>query len=151
MKLSRSTPTTAVLFALTTGVAEAKFAKGEIPAILEANEKKFHDALKNRDEKGFMALVDPDGLSVDPNGFAPVSVVPEMMKQIVIRSYSISGFKTLMVDKECHVAIYTWNGEATYKGQPYPGGPWYCSTVWAKRGGDWRAIYHQETLAMPAK
>ena len=63
--------------------------------------------------------------------------------------YTIDGYKTMMVDKDCYVSTYTWKGDATYKGQPYPPGPWYCSTVWAKRGKDWMGVYHQETLATP--
>ena len=150
MKLVRSVTLLASLLSLGNGVALAKGDKsGDIPAALEANEKKVNEAFKNHDEKGFMALIDPNGWSVDPMGVSPSSAAIEMMKQVDIKSYTLTGYKTMMVDKDCYIATYTWNGDATFKGQPYPAGPWYCSTVWTKRGKEWIAVFHQESLSMP--
>ena len=150
MKLLRILTALAALLALATGFAHAKGDKGgDVSATLEAKEKSINDAFKNHDDKGFMALVDPTGWSVDPMGVSAVSGAVEMMKQVEIKSYTLTGYKTFMVDKDCYVSTYTWNGDATFKGQPYPAGPWYCSTVWAKRGKEWKAVFHQETLSMP--
>ena len=149
MRLVRTLTMLAALVTLGNGAAQAKGDKSsDIPAALEAKEKMINEAFKNRDEKGFMALVDANGWSVDPMGVSPVSGAVEMMKQADIKSYTMTGYKTMMVDKECYVATYTWNGDATFKGQPYPAGPWYCSTVWAKRGKEWKAVFHSESLAM---
>lgn len=119
-------------------------------AVLEAKERQMCDAFKNKDSAAFMALVDPKGWGVDPNGVMPVSQVPDMMKQCEIRSYMIDNFKTVMVNNDAYIATYRYKADATMAGQPYPPGPWYVTTVWAKRGKDWKAVFHQETLGMPA-
>src|SRR6059036_1913817 len=83
MKLLRTLTALAALLALAAGFANAKGDKGgDISATLEAKEKMINDAFKNHDEKGFMALVDPNGWSVDPMGLSPVSGAVEMMKQV---------------------------------------------------------------------
>ena len=125
-----------------------KMAKPDISATLEAKERMIQEAFKNRDIAGFNAQVDANGWAIDPSGIMAVSSVPEMMKQVEIRSYTIEGYKTMMIDPNVYVSTYTYNGDATMAGQPFPNGPWYCSTVWAKKGKDWKAVYHQETLSM---
>ena len=150
----------ATLLALTTGVGHAKdvaatggkmASKGaDVSAALEAKERQMQEAFKNKDVQLFMSMTDPDGWSADPNGFQPVSSVGEMIKQCEVRSYSMEDFKTQMIDRDAYITRYVWKGDATFNGQPYPAGPWYCSTVWSKRGKDWKAVYHQESMAMPA-
>lgn len=122
--------------------------KVDMTAILEAKERQVQEAYKNKDAKTFMTMVDETGWFADPSGIISVSAAPEMMKDVELKSYTLENFKTYMIDPNVYVATYTWNGDATYKGQPYPGGPWYVSTVWAKRGKEWKAVYHQETLSM---
>ncbi len=123
---------------------------GDLSATLEAKERRIQESVKKKDIEGFMSMVDPDGWSADANGFMPVSSMREMIKEIEIRSYSMEDFKTQMIDRDAYIARYTWKGDASFKGQPYPAGPYYCSTVWAKRGKDWKAVYHHESMAMPA-
>ena len=127
---------------------ETKSKDSDISMMLQDKERQVQDAFKNKDVEKFMSLVDSKAWSADPSGFAPVSAVQEMMKQAEVRSFTMSDFKLLMISKEAYVLAYTWNGEGTMAGQPYPPGPWYCSTVWTKQGKDWKAVYHQETLGM---
>lgn len=148
-----------VAFTTTLGYAEDKMeskekkdmksAKGsDISTMLEAKERQVQEAFKNKDEKTFMSLVDPAAWMADPSGIASVSAAPEMMKQTDIQSYTIKDYAVHMIAKDVYVTTFVWNGVGMMGGQPYPPGPWYCSTVWAKRGNDWKAVYHQETLAM---
>lgn len=151
----------ATLLALTSNVGRAadkmdmsakKSPKGgDMSATLEAKERQMQEAVKNKDIEGFMGMVDPDGWSADPNGFQPNSAMRDMIKQIEVRSYSLDDFKVQMIDHDAYIARYVWKGDASFNGQPFPAGTtWYCSTVWAKRGKDWKALYHQESMSMPA-
>ena len=154
MKLIRSLPALMMLLTLCAGVVHAadkadKAAKsGDVAAKLEENERKVQEAFKAKDAKTFMDMVDSDGWAADMTGFMPVSGVPDMMKDMELKSYTMEGFKALMIDHDAYVVTYTWKCEGSMKGQAMPAGPYYCSTVWHKKGNDWKAIYHQESLGM---
>jgi hypothetical protein len=123
-------------------------AKGEMTSPMEAMEHKINDAFKNQDAKTFLSLVDQNGWSVDAMGFTPVTVLAGSLKDFVVKSYSIEGYKVMLIDKNTCLATYTWKGEGSYKGEAFPPVPSYCSTVWTKRGKEWKAIFHQESMAM---
>jgi hypothetical protein len=121
--------------------------KGDMTSSLQVLEVKINDAFKNRDTKTFLSIVDADGWSVDATGFTPVKDVAGMFNDIEVKNYSIEGYRAMMIDPNVYVATYTWRGQVSYKGQPFPPTA-YCSTVWAKHGKDWKAIFHQESVPM---
>jgi hypothetical protein len=154
MTFHRILPALTLLLALTAGAARAedmpeapKKAKNDLSATLEANERGIQESIKRRDMKAFSELVDPDAWMTDASGIMPAMHMAGMMKDMEIRSYSISDFRTLPIDRGISITVYTWSADASYQGQAYPAGPYYCSTVWRKHGNDWKAVYHQETIA----
>ncbi len=128
--------------------AKPKSKLNDVSATLEAKERQTQDAFKNKDKIAFMTWIDSNAWAVDPTGLSPVSKASEMMNQMEVRSYTLDQFKTIMVDHDTYVATYEFHCDATMGGQPYPPGPWYCSTVWARHGKEWKAVFHQQTLAM---
>ena len=88
--------------------------------------------------------------NLDAMGFAPVSAAPDMMKDYELRSYTLENFKTIMVSKDVYLLTYTAHADASYKGQAMPQVPSYVSTLFAKRGSKWLAVFHQESMGMPA-
>jgi hypothetical protein len=154
MKLLRVLSVLMLASTLCAGVVHAadkadKAAKSnDVTARLEANDRKILEAIKAKDLKTFMDMVDPNGMSADAMGFMPTSGMGDMMKDMDMRSYTIDGYKTIMIDHDAYISTFTWTGDASYKGQAMPNGPYYCSTVWRKKGDDWKAVYHQESLAM---
>jgi hypothetical protein len=126
-----------------------KAAKGDVAATLEANERAICDAFKSKDAAAAMSLMDKEGVGADMNGFMPVSMIPDMMKDYELRSYTMRDFKATMINKDAYLATYTMNSDASYKGQPMPPLPTYVSTVWVKRGSKWTAMFHQESMGMP--
>ena len=121
----------------------------DITATLEAKERDINEAIKAKDSAKMMTMIDSDGWMADGMGFNPVSAIPEMLKDMELRSYTMDGVKSMKIDKDAYILTYTWKGDATMKGQLMPAAPYYCSTVWAKRGNDWKAVYHQESMAAP--
>jgi ketosteroid isomerase-like protein len=117
---------------------------------LEAIERKGWEAFKAQDFKAFSETMAPDAMSVDMNGLTSSKDMESMMKDYAVQSYTLSDFKIVKLDKDAAVLTYTTNATATYKGQPMPAGPVYCSSVYVMRGGKWMAMYHQETLSMSA-
>jgi hypothetical protein len=128
--------------------AMAVSAKGDVASTLETLEHKVNDAFQKQDSKTFLSMIDPNAWSVDAMGFTPVSELAGMLKDIVIKHSTIEGYKVAMIDKDVYVATFTWKGDGAYKGEAVPPIT-YCSTVWAKRGKEWKAVFHQESIPMP--
>lgn len=124
--------------------------KGDMTSTLRALEVKVNDTFKNHDSQTFLSMIDPNAMSVDAMGFTPASQVAGMFPDMQVNSYSIEGYKVYPIEKGVYLATYTWKGDGTYKGQPWPSLT-YCSSIWAKRGADWKCVFHQESLPMPAQ
>ena len=121
-----------------------------LQAKLEAQEHKFWDAFKAKDAKAVMEVISSDGWSADMMGFAPASQISTMMQDYTLEDITMQDPKVLRLDKDAAILLYTANFKATYKGQPIPSGPYYCSTTYVSRGSKWLAMYHQESLAQSA-
>jgi hypothetical protein len=66
-----------------------------------------------------------------------------------MESWDITEPKVIWSDANNAVLTYKWVGKGTFQGQPIPSPVW-ASTVWTKRSGKWAAVFHQETVPMPA-
>jgi hypothetical protein len=119
-----------------------------------ANERAINVAVAKGNLAGFKEYVAAEGSTIDPM-MGPMTVAAfvkdfdAMMKDMKIASWDISDSKFQWVDANTTVHIYKWTGKGTYQGQPIPSPTW-CSTVWAKKNGKWTALFHQETLSLPA-
>jgi len=123
---------------------------GDIGAKLQASERAIWEAFKNKDRDAFLKVTDKDGFGADPTGFASVAMMPDMMKDYDVRSYTLEDFKTTKLSPEAYLLTYTSHSDASYKGEAMPSTPSYISTIYVKRGANWLAFYHQETPGMPA-
>src|SRR3954469_24462397 len=115
-------------------------------------EKDLWEAWKNKDMKPFEVHISDSSWSVDPQmGLVDKKMTLKSMTDMLcdVKSYSFSDDKVVWIDKDA--AIYTLKAtvDATCGGQKVPD-TLYASTVWAKRGLKWEAVFHQETAAMPA-
>ena len=130
----------------TSGKSDKK--SGDMSAKLEQMERGMWEAFKSRDVPAFQALVDKDAYGADPTGFWPASQVGEMMKDFELRDYELENFKTTQLGADVYLLTYSAKQDASFKGQPLPKTPSFVSTVFAKRGNKWLAVYHQETPGM---
>jgi hypothetical protein len=120
---------------------------------LIANEHKINEAVAKGDKAAFSALVAADGASVDGNGFMKVSDFLAAFDQVKVKTWKISDEKVISIDANTAVVTYKWVGSGTFQGQPFPANV-FASTVWAKKGDKWVAMFHQESEAAkpaPAK
>jgi len=120
-----------------------------VAKLLEANERKANECWKTKDPNTFMSMMDANGMMADASGFAPVSSVPASMNDFTVGNYTLDMMNVTALDKDVYLVTYTWKGEVSYKGQAMPPVPTYCASVWAKRGKEWKGVYHQETMAPP--
>jgi len=115
------------------------------------NERAISDAFAKGDMKAFNGLVASDAVSVDNSGIMKTGDpnFEKMMKDMKLQSWNIDGSQFYWINDNSVVHMYKWTGKGTYQGQPVPSPTW-ASTVWSNKGGKWIAVFHQESLAMPA-
>jgi uncharacterized protein (TIGR02246 family) len=146
-KTTKTTTTT------TTSTAAPANASATEEAI-KKNERSMWDAWKNHDNKAFeemmaedaMVLDDPSGGFVDKKTMMSRMSDPSM--QCDVRSYSFDNEHITWIDKDAAIYHYSANVDATCGGEKLPEKV-HAASVWAKRGGKWRAISHQETFVPP--
>ena len=143
---------TVLFLALTTPAALAQDAATEKTLI--ANERAIQDAFAKGNRAGFEKFLARDGFSVDPmmgrmTTADMLKTFEATVKDMKIASWTISDEKVLWADPNTAILNYTWTGKGTYQGQPLPS-PMFATTVWTKRGGNWVAVFHQETNKMAA-
>ena len=127
---------------------DKKSSKGmDITAKLEASERGIWEAFKNKDKDAFLKIVDKDAFGADPMGFSSVAMMPDMMSDLDVRSYTLQDVKSTKVSSDAYLLTYTAQQDCSFKGQALPGTV-YVSTLYVKRGNDWKGFYHQETPAM---
>ena len=147
------------VLALTAGVALAQDAatkaapkapaaaggNAAVEKAIVANENKVLDSIRKHDKAGFSALMGPGSIAEDDSGFMTAEQFVPMMDQVNMTASKISDSKFVWADSSTVVHYYTWTGSGTMQGQSLKS-PVYASTVWTKKGGNWVAVFHQETL-----
>jgi hypothetical protein len=144
----------AALFVAMTATPLAQDAATEKALI--ANERAVMDAFAKGNRATAEKYLARDGFAIDPvMGMMPnaetLKTFDTMVKDMKITSWTITNEKVLWPDANTAILSYTWTGKGTYQGQPIPS-PTFATTVWSKRGGNWMAVFHQETskVAAPA-
>lgn len=110
-----------------------------------AREKQVWDALKKKDYDRFASLLAEDQIEVGGSGVNDKAASVAGVRNADLGSAVLSDFKTTKINDDAVVVTYMIKG---VKGMPPAGAR--ASTVWAKRDGNWLAVYHQDTTAKPA-
>lgn len=116
-----------------------------------AKEKQILDALMKKDSKTFYTFVATDGMLNGPMGRTPVADFTKMAfgPDYTLSNSTIEDPQVMMIDKDAAILTYKSTGTETFKGQSNTGTS-YATTIWAKRKGEWKAIFHQESMIAPA-
>jgi len=123
--------------------------QSDLTGILAAHEHNIWAALKKKDAAGMAALVEPGAWAINPGGISSVDDFMKMMGDYDVRSYQMHDVQSKMLTKDVYVLTFQTTIDSSLKGQPMASGPWYCSTVYAKRSNGWIPVFHQETLGTP--
>jgi hypothetical protein len=111
-----------------------------------AREKQVWDAIKKKDYDRFASFLADDQIEVFAWGVNDKAASVDGIKHANLSSAVISDFKTLKINDEAVITMYTIKGG----GDISPSGA-RASSLWAKRDGKWLAVYHQDTtIAKPA-
>lgn len=146
--MKRTLTTVAVLTVALAAPALAQTDRAAAEKQIVANERAVTAAFEKRDAATIQKHLLPDGAAVDGMGPSGVADVLKILSEFKIQPGSkIESVRMLWVDDNTAVHIHKWIGKGTVMGQPIPSPTW-ASTVWTRRGGQWLAVFHQETAAI---
>jgi hypothetical protein len=115
-----------------------------------ANERAVLDAFAKADAPGFKRHLSPDAFGIDPMmGMVKVADWEKSLKDVKVENWDIDTTQVHWIGDDAAILTYRWTGKGTFQGQPIPSPAW-ASTVWVHRDGAWRALFHQESVAVPA-
>jgi hypothetical protein len=116
-----------------------------------AKEKQITEALIKKDAKTFDMLVASDGMLNGADGRIPVSAFKAIAfgPNWTLTSSTVDEPQVIMIDKDAAILTYKSTGSGTFNGKTESGTS-YATTIWARRGNEWKAIFHQESMIPPA-
>jgi hypothetical protein len=108
-------------------------------------EKQIWETIKKKDTAAFAAMLADDFVYVSHDGVYDKAGTVNGVKQLALTDVTLSDWKTVMLDKDAAVVVYTVNMKGTSDGKPIPPTPLRASSAWINRGGKWIGVFHQET------
>src|SRR5712691_1185497 len=91
-----------------------------------------------------------DGMYVSHHGVLDPDGTIKETKELELTDLTFSDWKVVPIDRDAIVVSYTAHINGRIKGQPLVASSVRGSTAWVNRGGQWLAIYHQDSEAKPA-
>jgi hypothetical protein len=121
---------------------------GTAPSLadLQAKETAGWEAVKKKDWDAFGKLLASDYIEALDDGVHDKTATLQLVKDLDLTDYTLSDWKLLPIDKDAAIVTYTATSKGTFKGQPFPPGPYREAAAYVNRNGEWVAIYYQETL-----
>lgn len=121
------------------------------PAVTEADalarENQLYEALKAKNHDAFAAMLADDLTYVYGGGVQDKAETIKAARDFAPASVTLSEARLVNVDRDLYVVNYKLDLDGTAGGRPLP--PDYverASTAWVNRGGNWLAVFHQETI-----
>jgi hypothetical protein len=120
-------------------------AKSALTEMLISREKEVWELIKKKDIQGFSTYLADDQLYVTNDG---VHTKAETVKSVGAGNLSeltVDEWKVLTIDKDAALVTYRVTAKGMVNGQE-ASSVTRESTLWAKRGGKWLAVFHQDTM-----
>ena len=112
------------------------------PASATDAEKAVWEAIKAKNADGFGSYLLPEALEVEPEGVTDKATSVKMITLFDASKWSLSEFKETKLDADATLLTYKAAGPDHGKNIEM-----YHATIWTNRGGQWKAAFHQGTIA----
>ncbi len=109
-----------------------------------ADEKLVWDAIKGKDNDAFAALLAPDSVELEPDGFYDRAGSVKNISMFDFSKFELSDWKSVKLDNDAALVTYTVTPPAALNM-----GPERHTTIWANRNGKWLALLHVGTHVAP--
>jgi hypothetical protein len=132
-----------ISISLLTGFVYA--AEEDMVTKLSAHEKTLWEAIKNKNWDAFSAGTAPELMDVDSMGTVMNKAqLLDNFKMFTMTEYTLSDFKTFMLDKDAVVLSYTADSSGVMNGQTEKTKVVH-TTTYVKQNGKWWPKFHTET------
>ena len=102
------------------------------------------------DAAGFKQHIASDAFGIDAMaGVVRPADWEKLMKDYKVQSWDIDSIQVHWITSETAMVTYRWTGKGTFMGQPLPSPTW-ASSLWVNRSGQWKSVFHQESVPPPA-
>lgn len=142
MPAASPTPAAAASPAATPAKAASPAASPATIASATDAEKAVWEAIKAKNSDAFGSYLLPDAYEVEPEGVMDKATSVKMITAFDASKWSLSDFKETKLDNDATLVTYKGSGPDHGKHMEM-----YHSTVWTNRGGQWKAAFHQGTVA----
>jgi hypothetical protein len=105
-------------------------------------EKAVWDAIRAKNSDAFASYLLPDAMEVEPEGVMDKATSAKMITMFDASKWALSEFKETKIDADA--TLVTYKGAGPDHGKHVE---MYHATIWTNRGGQWKAAYHQGTVA----
>jgi hypothetical protein len=132
-------------------MAAKPMAASSVNETLMHHENEMLEQFAKKDFTAFKKRIMPGAWSVDESGYMTVE---DLVKQAtdpkanLMWSYKVSDMKAVDIDANAKLVTYKIDQKGSMMGQPFPPVV-YATTIWANHGGNWMAVFHQESTAAP--
>lgn len=108
------------------------------------------DRLHKKDFAGFKKMVMAGSWAIDENGPATIEEflhgLADPKANFSFDIVKVSDMTVVPVDSTTSIVTYKLEEKGSYMEMPFPPVV-YATTVWANHGGNWMAVFHQESTA----
>lgn len=104
-------------------------------------EKQVWEAIKSKNADAFASFLAPDALEVEDSGVYDKAASIKGVMQFDASKFTQSDFSETKLDADATLVTYTATGPVNGKTVKE-----HHATIWANRGGQWKAVFHQGTL-----
>jgi hypothetical protein len=120
--------------------------KNSVEDMLIAREKEVWEWIRKKDMQSFSSALADDQLYVTGDGVLTKAETVKSVAEGTLSDFSLDEWKVIMLDKDMALLTYKVTTKGTVNGQEILSVT-RESTIWAKRGGKWVAVFHQDTMA----
>jgi hypothetical protein len=112
---------------------------------LIAREKEVWEAIKKKDFKRFASFLDEDQVYVSGDGVRSKAETVKSLSEATIPEIKLDDWKVMLIDRDAAIVTYRVTATPPACGPETAAPVARNTTVWAKRGGKWLAVFHQDT------
>ena len=109
-----------------------------------ANERALYDSVAKADKAAFQSLVAGEGIWTTSTGFVPMNLLANALGSFHITKWNLENPRVFWLNDNSAFVLYTRTVDGRF-GDEGLAPTALASTVWTRRNGAWRAMFHQES------
>ena len=116
-----------------------------LKAELLKQETRLIDAIKHKDHDTLKKMLAEQHYSIDAHGRLATPDVLPLLAETTIEKYNVSDVRAFVAGEDVGILTYKYVWSGTEHGVEIKDSTSYATSVWAKRDGQWKSIFYQDT------